>query len=100
MDGIAHESLYRKTWLTLTGLALGSVVLSKLGLSQHALVALIFLVALSKALLVLKNFMHFGKREWIAALSLASPLILLAIMLGLMFIDFVGVKSGAEMLAQ
>lgn len=100
MDAHALAAQYRKTWLTLMGLAALSVLISYLPLGATALTLLIFSVALVKVGIVMARFMHFEAKQWLISGVIGSALFLLVAMVVLMWLDFVGVDSGPQMLGQ
>ncbi len=89
---------YRNTWLTLMGLAALSVVISLLGMGGTLTTLLIFGVALIKTSLVMARFMHFERKHLVIAGVMGSALFLLVAMVVLMWLDFVGVDNGPQMM--
>ena len=98
MSPVQLEGKYRSTWLILLGLLGLSLLGSALHLGHVATTLLVFGVALVKAGLVLRRFMHFEPKQAFIALALASPLFLLVAMVVLLWLDFVGVPSGPQLM--
>ena len=83
-----HEKKYLSTWGELVFLLLFSVCFSYLMIPHHLAVALIFGVSILKASLVVRHFMHLNKEASVVFIAAATPFLLLAILLSLLWPDF------------
>jgi len=84
----AHERHYLIIWLWLVALVLVSVAASSLLPKKQAL-ALIFFIAIVKALLVARNYMHLKNEKAIYYAIVLVPLAFVVIFLFGLFPDFV-----------
>lgn len=87
-----HEKEYTEMWIALVFLLVLSISFGWLTIPHWLAVGLLFGVALLKAYLVVKNFMHFTKEASILIISIASTFALLGIFLLLMWPDF-GIRA-------
>ena len=82
-----HHPNYVAVWYWLVGLAIGSVIISSLGLPVTVNLLIIFGVALVKAVLVALYFMHLKFEQMLIYSLVFVPLIFFAILLLVLFPD-------------
>ena len=80
-----HHPNYYAVWYWLVGLAIGSVLISRLQLPHGFVIVLIFAVAAVKAGLVVWYFMHLKFERLLIYLLIVTPVLAFAILLLVLF---------------